>query len=664
MSCGRVTRRAILPCVSSAGVSGIRTSRRHGGDPASRALSTGSVSLNTRSLHPSAAAAIGIASLAVALVALVLSSFSAISDYDFWWHVALGRQVADALSHGSLALPDTFSYTASGAPQMRLEWLGDLVLHGAFDAFGFAGVDALMALLLAGTAVFLSLAVVESLPAEHRPFRLPTVGITLSVFFACVRFRVYPRPALFTWLFLAAFIWLLAAYRARGRWTWLVPLLPLAAVWSNTSKGAVYGLFAVGAFAVASAFSRRLDRPLWLACAGVAAALLANPDGPRSLTIFFEYRSALTAPVKLGEFQPLSPMMFMGEGAVHMLGFVVTLLLSIAALVAGGWRRQPATFLLAGALAAQTFLAVRMADLFAVTAAVPVALAVAAALRRWGPARIGAVAVAASLALILASQRAYAFGASFKATHAPAGALEFLRREGIGGRVFNSYPYGGYLASQGIPVFVDGRGGTVYTPEFLAAYLKAIHDREAWDELDARWGFTSAVLEYDLRSLGRHFPRHLSENPAWALVYWDDHSAVFLKRTPASRPVIDRYAYQLFKPSFYDFTWLAGIEKKVPLATVIAMAGHDVELNPRNQEPRLARVFLANAVGSRNSAALIGEVKACLELEPNLAMEHSSLAYLYVQAGDRAAARSEIAKALKMDPRDALAQELKRDLER
>lgn len=591
--------------------------------------------------------------------ALILTCFSVLSDYDFWWHLALGRQVAGAVATGSWSLPDAFSYTAPGAPQLNLEWFGDLLIYGAWRACGFVGVDLLMTLLLGATCTFVALAVTETLDAEERTSRWTVLGVTLGIFLVCIRFRVFPRPALFTYVFLAAFVWLLSAHRARGGWVWLAPLVPLAALWSNTSKGAVYALACVAAFAIGSLVERKPDRRLWLALPAVAAGLMANPDGFRSISIVYEYRQALTSPTRLGEFQPLSAMMLWGRGAYHTAGFQVALALTALGLVIGRWRRQPGMFLLAVALAVQAFLAIRMVDLFAVVAAVPVGLSVAAGVRRWGATAVAVAGGATSAALLLLGQGQYRFGPGFKASHVPAGAVNFVRRERITGRVFNSYPFGGYLAWEGIPTFIDGRGGLVYSGDLIASYQRGIDTEEGWAELERKWGFTTAIFEYDVRSMGRHFPRHLADDAEWALVYWDDHSAVYLKRTVENQRVIERGAYQLLKPSFNDFSYLDGVEERIPLPRLMEMAEHDVGLNLANQEPRLARVFLADGLGA-DPEALIREVRQCLQLEPNLAMEHSALAYLYLKAGREAEAVPEIRSALELNPIDPVALDLKR----
>jgi tetratricopeptide (TPR) repeat protein len=180
-----------------------------------------------------------------------------------------------------------------------------------------------------------------------------------------------------------------------------------------------------------------------------------------------------------------------------------------------------------------------------------------------------------------------------------------------------------------------------------------LHTEAAWAEAEGKWGFEVAVLEYDLRSGGRHFPRHLASNPAWALVYWDDHSAVYLKRIPRFAALIERYGYRLARPNFYGFGYLKELTALLPPAQALALAQTDVQRNPGNQEPRLALVYLLYTLDRRGyGAAIERELQTCLTLQPDLAQEHAALGMLYLESGRREGALREARLALALDPND------------
>ncbi|MEK6620451.1 MAG: hypothetical protein AABZ26_05695, partial [Chloroflexota bacterium] len=51
------------------------------------------------------------------------------SDPDMWWHLASGRWMFE---HGELLRVEIFSSTAPGTPYVVGEWLGQIVLYGAY----------------------------------------------------------------------------------------------------------------------------------------------------------------------------------------------------------------------------------------------------------------------------------------------------------------------------------------------------------------------------------------------------------------------------------------------------------------------------------------------------------------------------------------------------
>jgi hypothetical protein len=70
----------------------------------------------------------------------------------------------------------------------------------------------------------------------------------------------------------------------------------------------------------------------------------------------------------------------------------------------------------------------------------------------------------------------------------PAGAVDFLRREGRRGRLWNEYVWGGYLIWHLYPelrVSIDGRMA-VYGPERFGEHLTVVELRPGWQDVLAR----------------------------------------------------------------------------------------------------------------------------------------------------------------------------------
>ena len=135
------------------------------------------------------------------VVLLVGVAVTKVADYDFWWHLNLGRQIFDKMTP---VVVDQFSYTFSGAEQFNGEWLADLFIYLSYSLGGFGGVAVLKILLLSAT--FYLLAQVVCLGREQDNVTLVAVVLSLDVVLFALRFRLFIRPFLFSYLFLALFL--------------------------------------------------------------------------------------------------------------------------------------------------------------------------------------------------------------------------------------------------------------------------------------------------------------------------------------------------------------------------------------------------------------------------------------------------------------------------
>ncbi len=594
---------------------------------------------------------------------VVLISMTKISDYDFWWHLGLGKTIFASFN---ISPTDSFSYTFAGFDQFNNEWLSDLLLYLTFDLGGYWAVNLLKAFILIATFILLSRPVLSG-GSEER-YRIYAIVVTLAVLLFSLRFRIFPRPFLFSYLFLSACLFILARHSqtGKGRILYVLPLIVL--VWANASKG-VFLVVPVSLFYLIAAWREgKLGRDLLQSFALVIMATLAAPEGVSLYSYLFE-RIFTASGTVLGENAPLTTDMLWGYGWRYTLPYQVLVLGSLVYFVClRGWRNLfhllLFTFFFAASVAQ-----VRMIDFFSIVA-VPFFFVPAASLckkmlqvdgaRPWlTDAMVGTGLVVVALAAVLGSDT-YVLGVGPKESSVPEGAISFLEREGVTGKLFNSYPYGGYVIwrSPDRRVFIDGRNDHLYSQEFYDDYYRALHSAEDWAAAERRWKFDYALLEYDYRTMGRHFPRHLADNPDWALVYWGEHSLVYLKRTEEHAKIIERNEFKIFKPSFYDFKYLGdNIEGWVGS---LAAVDEEVARASENQELRLAKVYL---LYRRNSLIyrdeIMKELKRCLEMAPDLAMEHSALARMLFNQGRLEEARQQVLTALELDPSDKGAAYLK-----
>jgi len=330
----------------------------------------------------------------------------------------------------------------------------------------------------------------------------------------------------------------------------------------------------------------------------------------------------------------------------------------------GGWRNR-FHLLLFALFFPVSLLQVRMIDFFSLGAAIlafpalhKLLIMIPAHLFRK---RIVETVLAGLMVVVIvtsATSKTYAFGIGIKDDIFPEKALAFLEKENIQGRMMNSYAFGGYLlwAAPGRKVFIDGRHRHLYSPEFYNSYHTALKNAEAWKVLEQAWKFDYLILDYDMMS--RRYPKHLAENPDWALVYWDNHSVVLLKRTEQNRPITDKYEYRISRPNFYDFGYLQAYLHAKSAPEAVEGLRREIALNPTNQEPILARAFLLFNMGPAFHNEAHEELTRTLALKPDLSMEHSAMATLLLEQGLTGQAKTEIKKALEIDPSDGAARHL------
>lgn len=119
--------------------------------------------------------------------------------------------------------------------------------------------------------------------------------------------------------------------------------------------------------------------------------------------------------------------------------------------------------------------------------------------------------------------------------HVPTGAAGYLEKNGIRGRMFNSYGLGGYLVFQlGSlqKVFIDGRAD-LFGDKFVLESVRMEGGREGWKETFDRHNIEFAVIyrKSPLRQL-------LLETGEFSETYRDTHHAVLLRKLPRFQALI------------------------------------------------------------------------------------------------------------------------------
>jgi hypothetical protein len=467
-----------------------------------------------------------------------------IPDPDLWWHM---RNAQHLLTTGHLPVVDSYSYTAPGAAVFPFEWLSEIPFFLAYKVAGLPAVFILVFLLC--TAIVLGIFRLSYL-ASHDVMSsfLVTVGGAIMT-----KVSIGARTLLFGWLYLVVLLLILESVRRGGwKWLWLVP--PLFCVWINSHGSWPMGIVVLGIFiasglvegswghAYAVRWSGQQLRRLLITAGASALAVFVNPFGYRlvSYPFIIMFGAGSSGPSTVQEFASInfhSPL-----GKVEMILILGTLL--IAVFSQERWRLDQLGFILlalyfsltnvrfmflAGILAPPIFASRLKLAAFARDSDRRLDNAVAQVPRdKNSDRRLRNVVVLAILCyvFVVSAPRHWRFQSL---VNYPEGAVAYMKTNGIQGRVFHDWDWGGYLIwhTPELKVFIDGRGDPYGSNGVFADYLSAVSGKNSQAMLD------KYRVEYVLMPADSLLVQNLKSSPAWAVRY-SDKSSVLLQRSPPS----------------------------------------------------------------------------------------------------------------------------------
>ncbi len=491
-------------------------------------------------------------------------------DWDAWTHLALGREMV--LRRG---FPDyePFLFPSATLPYYNTEWLFDVVLYLAYLVAGITGVI----LLKAGCASLLSFILwKDSAPAGDSlgdgTLDVAIRGAVLFPGLLMVWYRFVERPDLVLMVFLSFTIYALNAYLYDGR-RYLYALPAIQLLWVNMHPSALLAIVPFVALLVGGQTLRLIHRwqgvqppgtpsltqlrTVAVVFAAVLLASAANPYGMHVLTEPFRLATAPWLTQHVTELQPPPFLIFPSPA-------ILTALLALTSLALA--KRLPImSVLLVAPFLYLGFSAVRFVFLLVIVAAPVLARnlsLMAGMLSRawagraclgvaWGATLIGVVAICLTVAHVEPfADPTKMPGIGVNDRFLPERALRYLDGAGIGGRVFNTFHWGGYLAWRDFPrraPIIDGRG--YLPPRLLETVYFANTNPELLERLHQTYRFDVILVAYP------GIPSDIPEAPdtaissAWALVYWDDVAAVFLRRSPRLAQIIGRDEYRYVNPA-------------------------------------------------------------------------------------------------------------------
>jgi hypothetical protein len=478
--------------------------------------------------------------LAAATAAFLLGLFSPeIYDTDFWWHLRTGRYIVETRS---LPSPDPFAWTTAAARDtypgesatrkfnLTHEWLAQAGMYVVWRVAGFGGVVAARAISMTMVCGLIGL-----IGWRRRQSSLAAAFAALATGSVLVGLA-YDRPYQVTFLLLAVTLAILE-YR-RG----LLVLPAIFLVWANCHGGYFLGWVALGAHCAESLFRRERSTRLWVVSAACVLISAANPNGFAIFRTLLNYRASYMQS-KLLEWTP--PNLWPPS-------WFSALLVAGAAALALRWRKvRPADWLLFLAFAAASLTAQRNVFLTAIIAPIAIVTYLPIPTLPRVVTAMGGAAVAALLAI--ATIAGVVGGPFFQFRVAdwkwPAGAADFVLRNHITGRMFNTYEYGGYLTWRLWPqqrVFIDGRA---LSESVFQDYARILYNFDSSDgkpsaeQLLDTLGIDVIVMNTFESSGGilyRLAPSLADPNQhKFTLVYQDPRALVFLRHPPPGLAPLD-----------------------------------------------------------------------------------------------------------------------------
>ncbi len=497
-----------------------------------------------------------------------------VEDSDAWAHLALGREMVKLRGFPQ---HEPFTFPSAGMPYYNTEWLFDVVLYLAYAGADLAGVILLKSAIVATAAwVLWKDASLPDQRAADRPLSLAVAAAVILGVLLMIRHRFAERPDMILMLFLAFTVYALDAYLHGGR-RFLYALPAVQVLWVNVHPSAVVSAGPFAAVLGGGLLLRWIGRwrgveppgtpsaaqlkTVALVFAGVAVASLLNPYGSDAVTLPFRLAASPWFTQEILELQP--PTFSSHPGAL-----ILVALLSVTFVLLA--RRLPLVSLLVAAPFVYLGLsAVRFVFLLGIACGPILARNLSAIAGRlkpaWarlalGVALAGTTGGVAATALTVASVESLAdprkaAGIGMDERFVPEGALRYLDRIGLTGRIFNTFHWGGYLTWRDFPrraPIIDGRG---YVPPGL---VEEIHFARIYpqhlDRLQTTYGFDVALVDYPVYA-GENIEEALPgvdialASPQWALVYWDDVALVYLRRADHLAPIIARDEYRIVKPA-------------------------------------------------------------------------------------------------------------------
>jgi len=456
-----------------------------------------------------------------------------LGDGDTYWHIAAGQWI---IEHATIPAHDPFSHTMRGVPWTAHEWLSEVIMALAYQAFSWSGVIALTAAAFAGAIAILTRFLLKGFEPVHA-----LIFVALAVMMTAPHLLARPHALAMPLLVVWTACLVRASERGRAPSFWLLPIMTM---WANLHGGFTVGLALCLFFAAEGVLYARQKNEIlaavksWVLFVGLAViSALLTPHGIKGILFTVQILSGSYALDHILEWQ--SP----GFHSVQPLE--IWLLAGLAVVLHQGLRLPALRLVLLLALLHLALKHVRNVELIGLLS--PLFLATPLA-KQWQERAVAGRQLASvdrifqelargarrrtvtltMAGLWLITLLFIQLGTPLpKEEISPTGALQAVQKAHLTGPVLNEYRFGGYLVYAGIPPFIDGRAD-MYGDDFMKEYVESLNltTSDGLQKLLQKYRIEWTLLPPEIAAVAL-----LDHLPEWQRLYADKIVVVHVKKT-------------------------------------------------------------------------------------------------------------------------------------
>ncbi len=586
----------------------------------------------------------------ILIISLFLILLQKIFEPDTFWHIKTGEII---LKTKAIPHKDVFSFVTEGKDWTPPEWLSDVIFYLVYKAGGFVLLNIFFIITYGLCFILLFYILIQRGVTTLISSTIVTVGAIASWE------RSQARPHIFTYLFMALMILLIDEYRLKGkRYIWFLPLISI--LWINLHPESAVAVFIFLSIIIMEMIKIYLNKympekysflriedeqsigkiiTLLIIFFLTLIANFINPQGYRVFDFLFRHPDVITK-LEINEFMPLKfadfPKTFLS----------IVIFMSIALL---GIRKNFHEIHLAIGFGFLTFKFRRFLTeffIFAIPAAgiaIQFYLDVAQNLiKRYAPSfsfRIinGGFTVLYLVLLSYSIHKLYYYdfhsfkGIGLHQKYFPKSAFEFIERNKIRPNVYNSANFGGAMIFYFFPeqkVFEDTR---LISYEIMLKYKTSIKKPD-FPKIVEFYDVNYTIIDTDLSILS-DYP-DMRKN--WALVYFDDFSEIFVKRTPENEYLYKGKEFLAINPERIEDMVEYSLENSIIPLNAIYEIRRALTLAPDSYKLHYALgALLSQSRGDKNAIAEAkAELKKSLDIMPLYPYANKRMAEILMAEGN------------------------------